>query len=116
VNVMRDAGLVVPATRSEATPPPTPAAHDGTKLRLASWIAICPRAWDGGVAEWPARPRTVPSSRVSRIVFTSFIFHYRFLFALYVVRVTKGKVIKHLFWTDRNRERSVYREKRSGET
>jgi hypothetical protein len=26
---------------------------------------------------------------------------------LYVVRVTKGKVIKHLFWTDRNRERSV---------
>jgi hypothetical protein len=30
VNTVRDAGLVVPATRSEATPPPTPAAHDGT--------------------------------------------------------------------------------------
>ena len=30
VNTVRDAGLVVPATRSEATPPPTPAAHDST--------------------------------------------------------------------------------------
>jgi hypothetical protein len=73
VNTVRDAGLVVPATRSEATPPPTPAAHDGTKLRFASWIAICPRAGCGGVAEWPAQPRTVPSSRVSRIAFMSFI-------------------------------------------
>jgi hypothetical protein len=33
VNTVRDAGLVVPATRSEATPPPTPAAHDGTTKR-----------------------------------------------------------------------------------
>jgi hypothetical protein len=34
VNTVRDAGLVVPATRSEATPPPTPAAHDGSAIRI----------------------------------------------------------------------------------